>query len=148
MFDLVPFRRNRNEDLFGQMMKSFQDMVDGPSLFPFNRDAAAFRTDIREEKDRYLVEAELPGLAKEDIEVDYANSYLTIRAKRNEINEQKDENNKVIRRERHTGEFVRRFYVDNIDDSQITAKLENGVLKLDIPKRPDNDKPTKRIAIE
>ncbi|WP_020618283.1 Hsp20/alpha crystallin family protein [Paenibacillus daejeonensis] len=136
MFDLIPLRK-RQEDMFGQMLKSFQDLSDDHWLSPFG--GQTFRTDIREEKDRYLVEAELPGIAKENIHVDVDNGYLTIRAKRDDYTEQKDDDNRLIRRERRSGEFVRRFYVDRVDEDGIQAKLDQGVLKLEIPKRPGPD---------
>lgn len=130
------------------MFKSFNDMVDDHWLSPFGSNAQPFRTDIREEKARYLVEAELPGIAKEDIDINIANNYLTIRAKRNEYHEEKNDDNKMIRRERRSGEFVRRFYVDQVDEDSIKAKLEHSVLKLEIPKRPGDENTRKRIQID
>ncbi|AWB43774.1 Hsp20/alpha crystallin family protein [Paenibacillus sp. CAA11] len=147
MFDLIPFRR-RSEDPFGQMLKSFNEMVEDHWLTPFGSNTQSFRTDIREEKDKYVVEAELPGIAKDDIEIDVSNNYLTIRAKRNEYHEEKDDSNNFIRKERRTGEFVRRFYVEQIDEDGIKAKLEGGVLKLEIPKRPGDDRSRKQIQID
>ncbi|MGC5773993.1 Hsp20/alpha crystallin family protein [Paenibacillus pabuli] len=147
MFDLIPFRK-RNEDLFGHMLKSFNDMVESPFLSPFGTGVQSFRTDIREEENRYLVEAELPGIAKEDIDIQVEGNELIIRAKRNETTEQKDDTNRIIRQERRSGEFIRRFYVEHIDEENIKARLENGLLKLDIPKRPGEDHSRKRIRID
>lgn len=147
MFDLIPFRR-RNDDPFGQMLKSFHDMVDTSFLSSFGSSMQPFRTDIREEDGKYLVEAELPGFAKEDIDIQVQGNELVIRAKRNELVEQKDDDNRMIRQERRAGEFVRRFYVDHIDEENIKARLENGMLKLDIPKRPDDEQTRRRIQID
>ncbi|WP_458462517.1 Hsp20/alpha crystallin family protein [Paenibacillus sp.] len=147
MFDLIPFRK-RNEDPFGHMLKSFNDMVETSFLSPLGTGSQPFRTDIREEEDRYSVEAELPGIAKEDIDIQVEGNELIIRAKRNEDYEEKDDSNRVIRRERRSGEFIRRFYVDHIDDENIKARLEDGVLKLEIPKRPGDDQPRRRILID
>lgn len=147
MFDLIPFRK-RNEDLFGHMLKSFNDMVESPFLSPFGTGLQPFRTDIREEQSKYLVEAELPGIAKEDIDIQVEGNELIIRAKRNEMTEQKDDTNRIIRQERRSGEFIRRFYVEHIDEDNIKARLENGVLKLDIPKRPGEDHNRKSIQID
>jgi len=147
MFDLIPFRK-RNEDLFGHMLKSFNDMVESPFLSPFGTGLQPFRTDIREEENKYLVEAELPGIAKEDINIQVEGNELIIRAKRNEMTEQKDDTNRIIRQERRSGEFIRRFYVEHIDEENIKARLENGVLKLDIPKRPGEDHSRKSIQID
>ncbi|WP_440111482.1 Hsp20/alpha crystallin family protein [Paenibacillus sp. QZ-Y1] len=147
MFDLIPFRK-RNEDPFGHMLKSFNDMVETSFLSPFGSGSQPFRTDIREEKDKYWVEAELPGIAKEDIDIQVEGSELIIHAKRNEDYEEKDDSNRVIRRERRSGEFIRSFYVDHIDEENIKARLEDGVLKLEIPKRPGDDHSRRRILID
>ncbi|WP_159888539.1 Hsp20/alpha crystallin family protein [Paenibacillus puerhi] len=147
MFDLVPFRR-RNEDLFGQMLKSFNEAFDQELLAPLHSNTRSFRTDIRETDKGYLIEAELPGFTKEDIEIDVQDKYLTIRAKRNQVDEEKDENGKIIRSERHYGEFARQFYVEGIEEDGIKAKLQDGVLKLDIPKKEKKEPTNKRIGIE
>ncbi|WP_270167168.1 Hsp20/alpha crystallin family protein [Paenibacillus sp. SYP-B4298] len=109
--------------------------------------SGTFRTDIREEKDRYLIEAELPGIAREDISVEVEQQYVTIRAKRHEYTEQKDDANRVLRQERRSGEFARRFYVGQIDEDGIKAKLEQGVLRLELPKRLDTEH-RKQIRID
>ncbi|MDP4098353.1 Hsp20/alpha crystallin family protein [Paenibacillus sp. P96] len=148
MFDLVPFRK-RSEELFDQMVKSFNTVMDD-SLFPsFSKGVTQpFRIDIREIDDKYVVEAELPGVAREDIDIDLNQNYLTIRARRNELAEQIDDNNKIIRRERRSGEFVRRFYVENIEEDAIRAKLQDGILTLEVPKRVSTSTQHKRINIE
>ncbi len=145
MFDLIPFRK-RQEDMLGHMMKSFHDLVEDHWAAPFTG-SGTFRTDIREEKDRYLIEAELPGIAREDISVEVEQQYVTIRAKRNEYTEQKDDANRVLRQERRSGEFARRFYVGQIDEDGIKAKLEQGVLRLELPKRLDTEH-RKQIRID
>ncbi|MET3940533.1 HSP20 family protein [Paenibacillus sp. PvP094] len=147
MFDLIPFRK-RNEDLFGHMLKSFNDMVDSPWLSPFGTGSQPFRTDILEEDGKYLIEADLPGIAKQDIDIQVQGNELVIRAKRNEFHEQKDDSNRIIRQERRSGEFLRRFYVEHIDEENIKARLEDGVLKLEIPKRSGDDHTHRRIQID
>ncbi len=147
MFDLVPFRK-RNEDLFGQMLKSFHDAFDTNLLAPLNGNTSSFRTDIVEKDNVYLIEAELPGFTKEDIEIDVNDKYLIIRAKRNQFEEQRDDNGKTIRRERHYGEFARQFYVEGIEEEGIKAKLQDGVLKLEVPKKAKKEPSRKRIEIE
>jgi HSP20 family protein len=145
MLDLIPFRK-RNEDLVGRMFKSFYDVFNQNDLFDekFN----SFKTDITETKDAYLLEAELPGFNKEDITIDIYNNQLTIRAKKDEVEETKDKNDKIIRKERHYGEMIRQFYVDNIIEDEIQAKLDNGVLKIKIPKKNIKELNGKKIEIE
>ena len=108
----------------------------------------SFRTDITETKNAYLVEAELPGFAKEDITIDVNSNQLTIRAKREQLEETKDKYDKIIRKERHYGEFLRQFYVDNIKEDDIKAKLEDGVLKIEIPKNISQESKGKQIEIK
>lgn len=147
MFHLRPFNR-KNSDIYDRFTQMFDEMFDNDFLPSLNSKFNSLRTDITETKDAYLVEADLPGFSKENIQIELENNQLTIRAKRDEQTEEKDENDKVIRKERHFGEFVRSFYIDNVDQDKIEAKLENGVLKLTLPKiNPDNEGPKKRIDI-
>ncbi|MEW4371519.1 Hsp20/alpha crystallin family protein [Paenibacillus kandeliae] len=136
MFDLVPFGKRR-EDAFGHLMKSFQDVFQDEFWAPFQSSTVSFKTDIREQDDAYLVEAELPGFQKEDIQIDYTAPYLTIKAVRHEqVDNEENEQGKVVRMERRYGEYVRRFHVQDIAEEQIQASLKDGLLKLHIPKRP------------
>ncbi|WP_068780297.1 Hsp20/alpha crystallin family protein [Paenibacillus sp. GM2] len=144
MFDLIPFGKRR-EDAFGQLVKSFNDMFDEDWFTPFKGWGLSFKTDIRETDQAYLVEAELPGFQKDDIEINYAAPYLTIKAIRKEESKVENTDQQIVRRERHFGEYVRRFYVQDIDDSNITATLKDGVLKLEVPKQANSG--ARRIQI-
>lgn len=144
MFDLVPFGKRR-EAAFGQLAKSFGDLFSDDFFAPLQSSTLSFRTDIRENDKSYLIEAELPGFNKEEIEIGYTNPYLTIKAVRNEENTEENKDGRAVRRERRYGEYVRRFYVEDIEQEGITASLKNGVLALEVPKR---QKPAgKRIEI-
>ncbi|WP_018661353.1 Hsp20/alpha crystallin family protein [Heyndrickxia acidiproducens] len=147
MFDLMPFHKG-NEDVFERMLKTFNDMFNTNGLAPITGSTNSFRTDITEKDDAYYVEADLPGFSKEDITIDVNNNYLTIRAKRDQVEESKDEKGKMIRQERRYGEFVRQFYVDNIKEDEISATLDNGVLKINIPKKAKEAPSGKRIQIQ
>lgn len=148
MFDLMPFGKRR-EDAFGQLMKSFHDVFNDAfqdEVFaPFKGSMMSFKSDVKETERAYLVEAELPGFQKDDIEISYADPYLTIKAVRKEDHSVEDTKQQIVRKERRYGEYVRRFYVQNIAEDQIGASLKDGVLKLDIPKQPNPGK--KRIQI-
>ena len=114
MFGLVPFsgRRglSRNDSanpfaLFDAMRDSF--FHDG---FPAaNWGAGSFKVDVKDADDHYELTADLPGMAKEDISLNYENGYLTIAATRSESKDEKDDAGNYIRRERHTGEVSRSF---------------------------------------
>lgn len=148
MFDLMPFRK-RNEDLFERFRKAFEDVFNDDFLPDLGSNFKSFRTDITETKDAYIVQADLPGFNKEDIQIDISNNYLTIRAKRDDRTEERDENDRVIRRERHFGEFYRSFYINDVDQDKIEAELINGVLKITLPKiTPNDDSSSRRIQIK
>lgn len=148
VFDLRPFRR-RNEDLFERFTKAFDDAFNQDFLPTLGNEFKSLRTDITESNDAYLVQADLPGFSKDDIQIDIENNRLTIRAKREDKTEERDDEDRIIRKERHFGEFVRSFYVDNIDQNRVEAKLEDGVLKITLPKlKPDDNGPTRRINIQ
>lgn len=108
--------------------------------------AQSFRTDIRESGQAYLIEAELPGFKKEEIDIDYTRPYLTIKAVRKEENAQENEEHQVVRRERRYGEYVRRFYVQDIAEDEIRASLKDGMLSLEVPKQQKSQ--GKRIEIQ
>jgi HSP20 family protein len=107
--------------------------------------APAMKTDIKETENAYVVEAEMPGVKKENVELVCEDGVLTISAKANE--EKTEEKEGYIRRERVSGEMTRRFELENIDEENISAKMEDGVLFVTLPKKAP-EKNEKKIAIE
>lgn len=147
MFDLRPYS-NRSQNMMEQFSKAFEDMFNRDFLPSGKNDFQSLRTDITESKDAYVVQADLPGFSKNDIQINLENNQFTIRAKRDDQMEERDENDRVIRQERHFGEFVRSFYVENIDQDKVEASLEDGVLKVKLPKaNPDDSGLAKQIEI-
>lgn len=105
--------------------------------------------DIKEMKDSYLIEIELPGFTKENIKAEVNNGYLTINAEHNENKEEKDKDGKFIRKERYSGHCSRSFYVgDTIKQEDIKASFENGLLKLEVPKKEIENKNQEKKYIE
>ena len=121
----------------------FNDTFD--SLFtPYYEKFDFMKTDIFEKDDAFLIEVELPGYDKKDISVEYLNKYLTIKAERVESSE---ENEKVIRKERSVN-CARSYYVGEVNESELKAKYENGILSVTVP-NPQPKKPEKLgITIE
>ena len=146
MFGLIPFNTksiDNKGDGFGNLISDF---FDDDFFTPFYKEANTFKADIKETENEYLVEAELPGVKKEDISLEYKDNNLIISAKRNEtINEEKDN---YIRKERHYGDFSRAFYVDNVNKDDILAKFENGELKIVLPKLQKTSPSSNRIEIQ
>lgn len=94
------------------------------------------KTDIRETEDAYKVEIDLPGFKKEDVQATLEDGYLTINASKNSTDEEKDDEGRYIRRERFYGSCSRSFYVgEAVTQEDITAKFEEGILNLTIPKK-------------
>ena len=142
MFGMLPFERGNDNtfDTFDRFMHNFFDNS--------NTTLPAFRTDIRDAGDEFILEAELPGFEKEDIHLDLKDGILTIAAEHKENADQKDDKGNYIRRERRYGSFSRSFDVTGIDENGITAAYKNGVLELSLPKAVPVVPEAKRISIE
>ncbi len=94
------------------------------------------RTDVKESDKGYTLDIDLPGYKKEDISAEIKDGYLTVSAKTNEEHEEKEEDGTYIRRERTFGSCSRSFYVgEEIEESEIKAKFEDGILKVFVPKK-------------
>ena len=145
MFEMMPFgRHNRmsNFDPFREMEKFEQ------SLFG-NAFGGDFKTDIQDKGDSYLLEADLPGVKKEDIAVDIDGDRLTISAHRSAETEEKDDNSNYLRRERSYGSYSRSFDISNVKSEGITGSYDNGVLKLTLPKKnPATGSTSRRLDIQ
>ena len=146
MFGLVPFKFNNGENNRGLTINDmFNDFFSDDILSEF-KSGGSFKTDIKETPEGYVVHAELPGVKKEDINIDYNNNYLTISATRNNEYEEKKDN--YIRRERSYGSVSRGFYISNVDKNLIKAKFDNGVLNIELPKKEISSNNNNRILIE
>ena len=113
----------------------WDDMFSDP--FFTESESKLMKTDIKEKKDKYIIDIDLPGYEKDGIKVEIQDGYLTIHAKVNKEEDDK-EKGKYVRKERYTGECSRSFYVgDNIKEEDIKAKFHNGTLTLEVPKKED-----------
>lgn len=92
------------------------------------------KTDIRLVNNNYVLDIDLPGYDKKDINITLEDGYLTVKAKKVYTDEEKNNKGDYVRRERFTGTCSRSYYVGEIDDQCIYAKFENGVLTLSFPK--------------
>ena len=108
------------------------------------------KTDVRELDDGYEIIIDLPGFKKDEIEVQLENGCLSISAAKGLDKDETDKKGKYIRRERYAGAMRRSFYVgEDVTEEDIHAKFENGILKLDVPKKEAKAVETKKhVAIE
>ena len=143
MFELVPYGRKRNVTLYNP----FDDLDEMQRRFFGDMAIADFKTDIRDDGESYVLEADLPGFKKNDISVDIEGDTLTIRAERSAKSEEKDGKGGYIKRERSYGSFSRCFDMTGIRTEDISANYEDGVLKLTLPKRQESLPTSRKLEI-
>ena len=111
------------------------DMFGG--VFFNEGESKLMKTDIKEKKDEYVIDIDLPGYEKEGIKLNIQDGYLTVHATVNK-EEKDDEKGKFVRKERYSGECSRSFYVgENVTENEIKAKFKNGTLTIEIPKKEE-----------
>lgn len=147
MSGLVPFNRknksliSRDIDDFGDFYNMVDDFFNWPSRKNFMGDS--FKVDVQENEKNYLVEAELPGIEKNEVNIEINEGRLNISVKREEsINE---ENKNYIHKERRYSSMSRSIYLEDAKPDGIKANLENGVLKIVVPK---DSKPNNKVKID
>lgn len=138
------FADNVFDDFFDDSFWSTPSMFSGMS-------ANVMKTDIRDMNGSYQIDMELPGFAKDDVQAELKDGYLTIHANRSTNKEEKDDNGKFLRRERYSGNYQRSFYVgDAVTETDIKAKFTDGILTIEVPKmekKPEVEE-KKLISIE
>lgn len=150
MFGLTPYRRNngsvkRNNDAF-DLEHFFESFFNDPFFPTFYSGSGQMRVDIKEDENEYVVEAELPGVSREEITVDLKDDRLTIAVERNEQANVEKEN--YIRRERRYGSLSRTFSVPNIIREGVSAKFENGILSIVLPKKESVPLRSSKIQVD
>ena len=131
--------KNR-KDLFDEAIDSFFR----PTFF--NLDGGAMKTDIREDKNGYVLEIEMPGYKKEDISINLEDGYVTVSAKKDDKDNDKD-GSVYLRRERSVS-CSRSYYVGDVEVEDVDAKFEGGVLYLTLPKEKEKAATSHNIQIK
>lgn len=148
MAGLIPFNRNRGS-LMNIDLDDFSHMIDDffTGNSPMQRSLArdTFKIDIQDSDKEYTIEAELPGVKKEDIDITIHDGRLNLSVKKEESIE--EENKNYIHRERRSSQMARSILLTDAEDEGIQAKLEDGVLTVTVPKKEEKDT-SKRIMIE
>ncbi len=122
MYRVKPYYRNDIKGVFDL----FDDFFTDSHVVRGN-----FKIDVKDLKDKYVVEAELPGLLKEDVSITFENDNLVIRISKENV---KDEETKYIHKERYSFKSERKIYLPEVDPTKLRAKFENGVLVITLEK--------------
>ncbi|MBQ4427118.1 MAG: Hsp20/alpha crystallin family protein [Oscillospiraceae bacterium] len=144
---LVP--RFFGEDLFDELMSfpSARDFGNIDRELYGKRAGQLMKTDVHEHEDGYEVDIDLPGFKKDEINLTLENGYLTVSASKG-LDKDETRKGKLIRQERYAGAMSRSFYVgDALTEEDVKAKFEDGVLKLDVPKKDAKKLPEKKIIM-
>lgn len=134
-------------DAFTDLDSLFEDFFPGRRRLTGDR-LFSPQVDIEDREQEFVIKADLPGMKKDDINLTLEDGVLTLQAEHTEESKE-EEKGKVIRRERRTGRYVRSFTVGrDVNEKDIDARFEDGVLMLTIPKKqtPAAEK-RKRIEI-
>lgn len=133
------FGENLFDDFFN---KPLEAVFGNRSPLLNNRGWNLMKTDVKETDNAYELDVDLPGFKKDEVNVEFTEGYLTISAAKTVDSNQQDQG-RYLRQERFTGQCSRSFYVGDVEADQITAKFEDGILRLTVPKRDQ-----KRLAAQ
>jgi HSP20 family protein len=147
------------DSLRREVDRLFEDFTLNPFRLPLRRPAfdiepfwqadswvAAPAIDLVERDHAFEMTAELPGLEDKNIEVNVANGVLTVKGQKEDERVEKKEDFHL--KERRFGSFARSVRVpDTVDEDKIEASFKNGVLKVTLPKKPEAQKPVKKIEV-
>ncbi|HOW19548.1 MAG TPA: Hsp20/alpha crystallin family protein [Phycisphaerae bacterium] len=146
---MLPVRLGRGADLLDDPMgwpmgaglvdrvhRDFDRLVDRVLGEPWAGGLVPYNVDVREDDSHYYVEAEMPGLTKDDIEITLEDGVLTISGEKKTSSEQKSGHYHI--RERQYGRFSRQFSLPSaVDENKVDALLKDGVLRITLDKRED-----------
>ena len=142
------FSENLFDDFFGDDWMRFPVWSGRDPLYGKHA-KNLMKTDVRETEHTYEVDMDLPGFKKDEIKLDLKDGYLTISAAKGLDKDEKDKEGKYIRQERYAGACSRSFYVGDVETKDVSAKYEDGILKISLPKEAKKELPaSSAIAIE
>ncbi|MCD8829211.1 Hsp20/alpha crystallin family protein [Staphylococcus gallinarum] len=141
-FEKKPFNNSIFDVNPSDLFKDF-----GKQIFDQFPNQTQIKSDVTELEDYYLIEAELPGIKKENISLAFDKNILTIEAKQAQLNTEEDSAGKIIHQERSYSDLKRQFNFDNVNEQGITAAHNNGILRVTLPKLPAEENKATRIEI-
>jgi len=144
MFGMIPYRNTRNA-LANTRNPLWSDEFFRPFFEMMSTGGRGLPVDIRDEGEQYLLEAEMPGIDKDNVSIEIKDGVLTISA--NQEQETKREEANFVCSERRVGRTSRSFALDNIDEAAITAAFDNGMLRMQLPKRAKPEPESRKVDI-
>lgn len=135
-------KRTRSPDIFDEM---FENFFKSP-FYSLSNKIVKMQSDLREKDGKYILDIDLAGFNKSDINISIEDQYLTVTATVNEENNINDE--EYIRKERHFASCSRSYYVGNLSDEDITATFVNGILTITFPVEKVETNNKKYISID
>jgi len=135
MFGLTPF--NRNVIRRTNEQNPLSDWIDdffSDDFFPMRSlRHDTFKVDVKEENNAYLIEADMPGVKKDEVHLEFHDGYLSISIQKEEAKEE-EENKQYVHRERRQCSMHRSLYLGDLDSDKIEASLKDGILTVKAPK--------------
>lgn len=147
---MTNIRRVRTMVPYWDSMRPFSDMMDQFMRGAASSDAkmsAGFPLNISDEDDKFVVEAALPGVDKKDVNMVFEDNVLTIAVDHKEEHNEEDQEKNYVHREISHSYMERQITFDQVNGDEITASLEDGMLKVVVPKLKEVEA-AKRISIE
>ena len=141
------FLNTLNDDINAILQKSFDNMFP-EYIFHKELNGMAMPVDVKEYDEKYVLKVELPGISKEDINIDINKSYVKIDANKSFEKEENDKH-KYHKSEFRYGNYSRTLYFPyEIDVEKSSGELKKGILELELPKLHSDDKETKKLEIK
>ena len=143
-------RRNNRNFIDRFMFDPFDIFFDAPTPLP-QTTPTLMKTDIKETESGFELTVDLPGFKKENVTAELKDGYLTINAETKNETSETDKEGRFIRKERFSGKCTRSYYVgEDVTENDIKAKFEDGLLKIDVPKKeaPKPEDTKRLISIE
>jgi len=135
MYNVENKKNNNYLNIFDEFNDFFTDVL-GKDM----------KTNILEENDTYVVTSEIPGVAKENIKINVEDNTLTISVAKKETNQ--DEKKSYLVKEISESALTRQFYLEDMDENNISAKLDNGILTITVGKLKEVKPESRKIMIE
>ena len=135
MYNLETKNNNGFMSLFDEFNDFFTDTL-----------AKDMKTNILENENDYVITSEIPGVNKDNVKIDVSDNTLTITVEKK--NEDKNDNKNYIVKEISESTLTRSFYLDNMDEENITAKMDNGILTITVSKIKEVKPAVRKITIE